>query len=143
MALTRSGNVHFIGRMPDDPPAGMRPPPFWGELDGSRPVVHVTQGTLANTAPTWIAPALEALANEDALVVVSTGNRPIEELGLGTTPKRSQGSRQSTLPRPSMRARQRISKLRRDGARRADRRGDGPAVGLTSIAGNTEPDRKS
>jgi UDP:flavonoid glycosyltransferase YjiC (YdhE family) len=57
------------------------------ELDGSRPVVHVSQGTIANATPDLIAPTLEGLAGEDVLVVVSTGNRPIEQLKLGKLPQ--------------------------------------------------------
>ena len=38
-------------------------PDWWSELDGSRPVVHVTQGTLANTDyKQLIAPTLRARA---------------------------------------------------------------------------------
>ena len=56
-------------------------PDWWPELDGSRPVVHVTQGTLANVDfRQVIAPTLEALADEDVLVVVSTGGRPLDTL---------------------------------------------------------------
>ncbi|WP_076258809.1 glycosyltransferase [Intrasporangium flavum] len=56
-------------------------PPWWDELDGSRPVVHVTQGTIANRDyGQVIAPALEGLAGDDVLVVVSTGGRPLDTL---------------------------------------------------------------
>lgn len=56
-------------------------PAWWDELDGSRPVVHVTQGTIANRDyHQIIAPTLEALAQDDLFVVVSTGGRPIETL---------------------------------------------------------------
>ena len=56
-------------------------PSWWDELDGSRPVVHVTQGTFANTDfGELVAPALEALAGDDVLVVVATGGRPIGAL---------------------------------------------------------------
>jgi UDP:flavonoid glycosyltransferase YjiC (YdhE family) len=79
-------HVHYIGMMPIERPRGHQLPEFWGELWGSRPVVHVTQGTIANTAPDLIAPALKGLSREDVLVVVSTGNRPIESLGLGVLP---------------------------------------------------------
>lgn len=81
------GNVRFIGMMPAERPAHVPRPDFWDELDGSRPIVHVTQGTLANAAPHLIRPALEALANDDVLVIVSTGNRPPEQLGLAAVPK--------------------------------------------------------
>jgi UDP:flavonoid glycosyltransferase YjiC (YdhE family) len=56
-------------------------PDWWGDLDGSRPVVHVTQGTVANIDYNQaIAPTLRALAAEDVLVVVATGGRPLETL---------------------------------------------------------------
>lgn len=80
-------NVHFIGMMPAEHPNHVPRPDFWDELDGSRPIVHVTQGTVANTAPDLIGPALDALADEDVLVVVSTGNRAPEQLGLTKVPK--------------------------------------------------------
>jgi MGT family glycosyltransferase len=80
-------NVEFIGMIPPEQSVKVQAPPFWGELDGSRPVVHVSQGTIANATPDLIAPALEGLADEDVLVVVSTGNRPIEQLKLKTLPQ--------------------------------------------------------
>lgn len=56
-------------------------PPWWDELDGTRPVVHVTQGTVANTDyDQLIAPTLRALADEDLMVVVATGGRPLDTL---------------------------------------------------------------
>jgi len=80
-------NVRFIGMLPADAPAQWTPPPFWHELDGSRPVVHVTQGTIANTSPQLIAPALRGLADEDVLVVVSTGGPSAQGLGLVDVPR--------------------------------------------------------
>lgn len=79
-------NVKFIGRMPVAAPADWERPSWWHELDGDRPVVHVTQGTLANAAPELIGPAIEGLAREDVLVVVSTGGRDPESLGLANVP---------------------------------------------------------
>ena len=56
-------------------------PDWWSDLDGSRPVVHVTQGTVANIDYAQvIAPTLRALADDDVLVVVATGNRPLDAL---------------------------------------------------------------
>jgi UDP:flavonoid glycosyltransferase YjiC (YdhE family) len=56
-------------------------PDWWEDMDGTRPVVHVTQGTIANKDFTQlVGPALEALAGEDVLVVVATGGRPLDEL---------------------------------------------------------------
>jgi UDP:flavonoid glycosyltransferase YjiC (YdhE family) len=57
-------------------------PPWAHELDGSRRVVLVTQGTVANrNFGLLIAPTLAALANEpDVLVVATTGGRPVEAI---------------------------------------------------------------
>jgi MGT family glycosyltransferase len=78
--------IRFIGPLPPEPPIDASLPGFWDELAGPRPVVHVTQGTIANTSPVLFAPTLEALADEDVLVVVATGHRPVEQLGLGRVP---------------------------------------------------------
>lgn len=73
-------NLHYIG--PVSPVGSPVPlPDWWADLDGSRPVVHVTQGTAANIDyEQAIAPTLRALADEDVLVVVATGNRPLDGL---------------------------------------------------------------
>ena len=56
-------------------------PPWWADLDGSRPVIHVTQGTFANIDYSQaITPTLLALAGDDVLVVVATGGRPLDTL---------------------------------------------------------------
>ncbi|MGZ8747181.1 MAG: glycosyltransferase [Mycobacterium sp.] len=56
-------------------------PEWWPDLDGNRPVIHVTQGTVANTDyGQAIEPTLHALADEDVLVTVATGGRPVESL---------------------------------------------------------------
>ena len=74
-------SVHFVGTPPIIP--GQAPLPPWAhELDGSRKVVLVTQGTLANhNFGLLIAPTLAALANEpDVLVVATTGGRPVDAI---------------------------------------------------------------
>src|SRR5260370_5495134 len=74
-------SVHFIGALPIIP--NQAPLPAWAsELDGSRKVVLVTQGTLANhNFGLLIAPTLTARANEpDLLVVVTAGGRPIDAI---------------------------------------------------------------
>jgi len=73
-------NLHYIG--PVSAGCFQTPlPQWWGDLDGTRPVVHVTQGTVANLDyQQAIAPTLCALADEDVLVVVATGGRPLETL---------------------------------------------------------------
>jgi MGT family glycosyltransferase len=74
--------LHFVGPISESGSAMPLPlPDWWSELDGSKPVVHVTQGTFANKD--WsqlVGPSLEALADEDVLVVVATGGRPLETL---------------------------------------------------------------
>jgi MGT family glycosyltransferase len=79
-------SFHFIGMMPAEAPADVPTPEFWPELAQGKPVVHVTQGTVANVEPDLFAPALAGLAHEDVLVVLSTGNRPLESLKLGKLP---------------------------------------------------------
>ncbi|HEY5981052.1 MAG TPA: glycosyltransferase [Microlunatus sp.] len=57
-------------------------PAWWSDLEGSRPVVHVTQGTIANgDLSELILPTVHGLADSDVLVVVATGGRPIADLG--------------------------------------------------------------
>ena len=74
-------NVVFVGSV-SRAARGSETPPWWGELDGSRPVVHVSQGTIANVrAEELILPTLRALADRDVLVIVTTGGSPIESLG--------------------------------------------------------------
>ncbi len=72
--------LHFVG--PISAPGSTAPrPDWWGDLDGSKPVVHVTQGTFANKDfGQLVGPTLEALADEDVLVVVATGGRPLDTL---------------------------------------------------------------
>lgn len=79
--------VHFVGPVSQsakgaaDGFAGSSLPDWWEELDAGRPVVHVTQGTVANRDfDDLIRPAIDGLANDDVLVVVSTGGRPAESL---------------------------------------------------------------
>jgi UDP:flavonoid glycosyltransferase YjiC (YdhE family) len=74
-------SVHFVGTPPIIP--GQAPLPPWAqELDGSRKVVLVTQGTVANhNFELLIAPTLAALADEpDVLVIATTGGRPVEAI---------------------------------------------------------------
>ena len=79
-------NLHFAG--PLSATGSQAPlPDWWGDLDGTRPVIHVTQGTVANTDYSQaIAPTLRALADEDVLVVVATGGRPLDTLPAAAAP---------------------------------------------------------
>ncbi|PCE16228.1 glycosyl transferase [Microbacterium sp. SZ1] len=72
--------VHFAGPLPA-PSTDQVLPEWWGDLDGVRPVVHVTQGTVANSDfEQLVLPTIRALAADDVLVVVSTGGRPVDAL---------------------------------------------------------------
>lgn len=73
-------NLYFAG--PLSATGSQAPlPDWWNDLDGSRPVVHVSQGTVANTDYSQaIAPTLRALADEDVLVLVATGGRSLDTL---------------------------------------------------------------
>jgi UDP:flavonoid glycosyltransferase YjiC (YdhE family) len=75
-------NLRYFGPVSRLAPTTIPRPDWWHELDGTRPVVHVTQGTVANLdLGELVRPALDGLAGDDVLVVVSTGGRPVSELG--------------------------------------------------------------
>jgi UDP:flavonoid glycosyltransferase YjiC (YdhE family) len=68
-------SVRFTGAMPPSPTTTFEEPSWWGELQsGRRPVVVVTQGTVANIdLGHLLGPALAGLADEDVLIVAATG----------------------------------------------------------------------
>jgi MGT family glycosyltransferase len=68
-----ASQVHFIGPLLPPAPADFEPPSWWDELDAGRPVVLVTQGTIATDPRDLLLPALEALRDEPVLVVAVTG----------------------------------------------------------------------
>ncbi|PJJ63433.1 glycosyltransferase [Compostimonas suwonensis] len=79
-----SDNIRFVGPLSSarTPGAAESLPDWWGELGDGKPIVHVTQGTLDNHDPsTVIRPTIDALADLDLHVVVSTGRSPIESVG--------------------------------------------------------------
>jgi MGT family glycosyltransferase len=76
--------VHFVGPLLPDAPDAFTPPSWWKELQRTRPVVLVTQGTVANDPRLLIAPTLNALADEPVLVIATTGapiDAALEALG--------------------------------------------------------------
>ena len=73
-------NVHFVGALLPEAPGGYQLPDWWPELDGDRPVVLVSQGTVKIDPDLLIHPAIEALQDEDVLVVVATGGTPPDEI---------------------------------------------------------------
>lgn len=74
-------NLRFVGPLSRTAPSTGPTPAWWSDLDGGAPIVHVTQGTIANDdVSQLILPTIEGLAGEDVLVVVSTGGRPVETI---------------------------------------------------------------
>ncbi|HEY4046794.1 MAG TPA: nucleotide disphospho-sugar-binding domain-containing protein, partial [Acidobacteriaceae bacterium] len=76
-----SSRVHCIGRLPL-PPSPHSLPDWWQELDKTKRLVLVTQGTVANRDfGQVVGPALKGLAEENDLnVLVTTGGRPAESI---------------------------------------------------------------
>lgn len=74
-------NLRFTGLLPA-PKAEVALPDWWHARDKAKPVVLVTQGTLANVDfGELIEPTLAALADrDDLLVVATTGGRPVDAL---------------------------------------------------------------
>ncbi|HEU4976629.1 MAG TPA: nucleotide disphospho-sugar-binding domain-containing protein [Baekduia sp.] len=66
--------VHFVGaHIPPAPPAAQLPE-WWGEmLEDDRPVVLVTQGTIATDPSELVLPTIEALAGAPVQVIATTG----------------------------------------------------------------------
>ncbi|MEH3068274.1 MAG: hypothetical protein PGN15_09565 [Aeromicrobium erythreum] len=82
--------LRFYGPMvpPTAEVADVATPAWFDDLDPDLPLVHVTQGTVANTDFTEVVgPTVEALADRDVQVAVTTGGRPTSALDdLGPLP---------------------------------------------------------
>lgn len=74
--------VHYVGPMLPPMPTDFTQPSWWPELNSGRPVVHVTQGTVATDPTELVLPTIQALANEDVLLIVAMP----ETNGLGALP---------------------------------------------------------
>lgn len=79
------GHVQYIGALIPPPTTDWNPPEWWADVvatrESGRPVVVVTQGSIAREPRKLLLPAIEALANEDMLVIATTGG-PDPELVL-------------------------------------------------------------
>lgn len=74
-------NVRYVGAVHPHPAPAFRPPSWWPRLDGDRPVVHVTQGTVDNVdLGRLLEPTIDALGGEDVIVVATTGGRPVDRI---------------------------------------------------------------
>jgi UDP:flavonoid glycosyltransferase YjiC (YdhE family) len=71
------GTVRFIGPLLPAAPGLFDPPAWWGDLQGGRPVVLVTQGTARGDPEELILPTLRALAADDCLMVATTAGSPL------------------------------------------------------------------
>lgn len=69
--------IHFIGPLLPAFAIEFTPPAWWNELDGDRPVIHVTQGTVTTNPDNLIVPTLRALEHEPVLVVATTAGKPL------------------------------------------------------------------
>jgi MGT family glycosyltransferase len=79
--------VHYVGPFLPAPSQDFVPPVWWDEMIyGNRPVVHVTQGTVTTETDQLTIPTIQALANEDVLVVVTTGGKPVDSLHMDELP---------------------------------------------------------
>lgn len=66
-------NVRFVGPMLPVSPPEVSKPSWWQEIvQSDKPVVHVSQGTIATDPDELIVPSIFALADMDVLVVVSS-----------------------------------------------------------------------
>ncbi|ADV84371.1 glycosyltransferase [Terriglobus saanensis] len=86
-------SIQFIGNLVPKASANAPLPAWWGSLDRTKPVVLVTQGTVANgDVSQLIEPAIEALANEEMTVIVAAGRPDLEVIRLprGGKPKNTE-----------------------------------------------------
>jgi UDP:flavonoid glycosyltransferase YjiC (YdhE family) len=76
--------VSFVGPILAPRPPSFEPPDWWPELTSRRPVVHVTQGTLDNAdLGRLLVPTMHALADDDVVVVATTGGPDPEPMRAG------------------------------------------------------------
>lgn len=76
------GNLNFIGPDLPEPDDTFQPPYWWSDLNCSKSVILVNQGTLAKNLDDLIVPTIKGLKNEQMLVV----SVPVEEGQLGELP---------------------------------------------------------
>lgn len=73
-------HVRFVGALRPLPPAHWEAPDWWRDLDYG-PVVVVTQGTIRPDVGELVAPTIAALADQDMLVVATTGAADPADVG--------------------------------------------------------------
>lgn len=78
------GHMHWVGALRPDPPTAWQRPAWWPEIAAARaagrPVVLASQGSIRPDLTELLVPAVRGLADEDALVVVATGQATPQDL---------------------------------------------------------------
>jgi UDP:flavonoid glycosyltransferase YjiC (YdhE family) len=90
--------VHFIGPLLPAPPRDFALPSWWGDLGHGRPVVLVSQGTVATDPGDLIVPTLRALADQEVLVVATTGGKPVDAVASAWSNALEQDQRAAEMP---------------------------------------------
>lgn len=80
--VNKHPHIRFVGALMPPPPERFDAPPWWHEVtSGTKPVIHITQGTVATDTGNLLQPTLRALASrDDLLVVATTGGLPLSSL---------------------------------------------------------------
>ncbi len=73
-------HVHFIGALLPEPSTEFTEPSWWHELNDDRPVILVTQGTVATHLDDLLNPTIAGLADENMLVVGTLSNKSVDEV---------------------------------------------------------------
>jgi UDP:flavonoid glycosyltransferase YjiC (YdhE family) len=78
--------IHFTGTFIPPISLDFTPPSWWSDLDQDIPIVFVTQGTVATDASNLLVPTIQALADEEMLIIATTGGQPFEKLNFNSIP---------------------------------------------------------
>jgi MGT family glycosyltransferase len=74
-------NLHFVGPLTPKIQSGAEEPVWLKEIDGSKPVILVTQGTISNSDFNQIVnPTIQALADSDVRVIVTAGGGDVSTI---------------------------------------------------------------
>jgi MGT family glycosyltransferase len=74
-------SIRFVGPLLPPPSTDFLPASWRDDIEKARSLVLVTQGTVANDdLGHLVGPTLTALADEDLMVIASTGGRPVETI---------------------------------------------------------------
>lgn len=73
-------HVHFIGALLPQLPKNYTEPGWWNELRDERPVVLVTQGTIATDPDDLVNPTIQGLADEDVLIVATLSDSLLDKV---------------------------------------------------------------